>query len=114
MRIDDYELMGYARRTYLAELQRRQGAGGLSQDEARCQSVLAEDQRLEGALFMDWQLNDEFDQALTAALAFIDGRVEEELAAKGIPEHELPEYIAGRREAIRRTIAILEGEGPQQ
>jgi hypothetical protein len=72
--------------------------------------VLSEDSRLDGALFTEWELNEEFDTAMCQALTWCHDRVEDDLALQGIPKPHLPLYIAQRKEAIRRVIARLRGE----
>ncbi|MFQ5503290.1 MAG: hypothetical protein ACE5F1_00665 [Planctomycetota bacterium] len=107
MRIDDFELMGHARRVYLEYLEERESSS-LDPSELRIQKVLREDTRLEGPLFMDWELREEFDRALVVALRFLEAGVETELADQSIPPGQLPRYVEGRRAAIRRTMRALE------
>jgi len=111
MLIEDYELMAHARRAYLAWLDARAQRGEeLGAEEARRRDVLREDTRLERALLMDWELRDEVDAAIIAALQFIDERALDDLAPQRIPAHELPFYLQHRKEAIQRVIARLRGE----
>lgn len=110
MLIEDYELMGHARRAYLGWLDAKEGGEGLSREETQYRDDLRGDTRLEGALLMDWELRPEFDEALIRALEFCAARVAEDLAPQNIPAADVPLYLEGRKQAIQRVIARLRGE----
>lgn len=105
MRIDDYELMGHARRRYLADL--GQLGDRMTDDQRRDYDVLLQDKRLEGPLFMDWEIEAEVDRVLVVALHRLLDTVEPDLEGRGIPAEELPLYVEGRKTAIQETIARL-------
>ncbi len=102
MRIDDYELMGHARRRYLSHLQEL--GSEITDEQRRHQEVLTQDTRLEGPLFMDWDIEATFDGVLIVALKRLLDTVEDDLADRGIPPEELPIYIEGRENAIREML----------
>lgn len=100
-----------ARRGYLAELDgltRKEGS--LSEVQARDQVVLTGDTRLEGPLFMEWELEAEVDAALVRALILLHERVPEQAALAAVPEENRAGYIDGKRQAIQRCRARLAGE----
>ena len=75
MLIEDFDLMIEARRGYLAELDRLTGKDdALSDVQARDQVVLTGDTRLEGPIFMEWELEAEVDAALVRALILLHER----------------------------------------
>jgi len=105
MRIDDYELMGHARRRYLADL--GQLGEQMTDEQRRHHEVLMQDTRLEEPLFMDWEIDSEVDRVLVIALRRLLDTVESDLARGRIPAEELPLYVEGRKNAIQETITRL-------
>lgn len=111
MLIEDFDLMIEARRCYLAELEGRAKGGEVPAAVLdRDLKELEEDKRLESALFMEWELREEVDEALQRALALLFERVPEQASLKGVPEEHKAAYIEGKREAILRCRARLAGE----
>ena len=98
MRIDDYELMAQARRSYLAWLDGNEDE--LSAEQRSDRDLLRNDDRLDKPLFMEWELNVDFDAAICRALFFSRERCEEELKLRAIPHEDLAEYVSGRQTAI--------------
>ncbi|GEM_PF-6483398 len=102
--IDDYEWMIRARKAFLAA----DHSGDL--EAARAAEILAGDRRLDGPLFMEWEVRPLFDRALVRALRILLDRVEEDLALGGTPPSEIPEAAARLRKEIQETIERLAGK----
>lgn len=111
MLIEDFDLMIEARRSYLSTLDGLAHEGvELTGVQAQDRGALAADTRLEGPLFMDWELNEVVDQALIRALTELHRSVPDQALRNGVPEEHRAVYIEGKREAILRCRARLAGE----
>ena len=110
MMIEDYELMGHARRAFLAWA-KRSGERGveLAAGERKAVRALEADTRLDSAVLMTWESSPEGDLGWVAALRWLREHVADDLASAHVPEAERPDYLAVRYEAIARTLAKLDG-----
>src|SRR5688572_26105944 len=110
MMIEDYELMGHARRAFLAWAQRSGERGiELAAGERTAAKALEADKRLDSAVLMTWDSSPEGDLGWVAALRWLREHVADDLATAHVPEPERPKLVAARYQAIDRTIAKLDG-----
>jgi len=101
--IEEVELLAHARRVYLAFLASPAGVERAATERA----VLEADQRLDGAVLLEWELRPEVDAVLLRALAHTRQSVEADLERNGVPAEHLAQYAKERRSAIDRLTAKL-------
>ena len=110
MLIEDYDLMSHARRAFVAWARAEAKAGReLAAPQRRALAQLDKDMRLDGAVFMTWESSPETDMGWIVALRWLDTHVDNDLVLASIPAAERQAYLDGRRGAIARVLAKLDG-----
>jgi hypothetical protein len=104
MLIEDIELMIHARRRLLAHAARcEEGGESMPAPRASAALFLREDTRLEEPMFVEMEVDPDFDTAMREALEFEKDQLPKDPPPLEVQTEDVPAWFAARIEALDRV-----------